>query len=483
MAFCTNCGSSVEDGMNFCGNCGTRVESKTAPIRTAETSSLQINEHSSQRKTIYDGEIHKCPHCGVPLASFVKNCPDCGYEIRSSATTSSVHTFAISYANAANNFQKIDLIRTFVIPNTKEDILEFVILAHSNIDTDAYSKDESAADGVSQQDITEAWMVKLEQAFQKANILLADDPYLEKINNLYFDKKKALDSARAKFRNKRRVRKFFGKKRNIVLLAIFVPITIILCIPLIQTGIDQRKLEKQVQQIETYIDEGNYGKALTIAYEMDGKVSDNWAKTKANLINRILELKGINENDNARPEGEAYDEKQDTEHGLIKENSTTQGTAKTSKNGFDQQTNKTYSLDNISFFVPDYYVEREKGDQFLKLATAMEDSDAFVIILNTPTKVTEQDYLDSVNLFSRNMYEQFTNPQIQSDESVIIAGIQGRKLIGTGEIDGIPVSFMIVHLFDSNNQKLIGFVFAQKEDCPLDYFPDMVKSIESLQLS
>ncbi|MCR5610456.1 MAG: zinc ribbon domain-containing protein [Clostridiales bacterium] len=233
MAFCANCGNRVEDGVKFCSFCGAKIDSSYIQNSTPETAFQQINEHSYQRKTVYDGEIHKCPHCGAPLASFVKNCPDCGYEIRSSADASSVHSFGVCYANATNNAHKIDLIRTFVIPNTKEDILEFVFLAHSNIDTSSYFKDDIVADGVSQQDITDAWMVKLEQAYQKANILLSDDPYLDKINKLYLDKKKALDSARAKSRSKKRACKFFGKKGNIIFLAVFITVIIIVGIPLI----------------------------------------------------------------------------------------------------------------------------------------------------------------------------------------------------------------------------------------------------------
>lgn len=302
MAYCTNCGKFVEDGVKFCGHCGARmVVKENSSFSTLSSSQPKQSEQptidqSSQRKTVFEGEVHKCPHCGAILASFVKNCPDCGFEIRGSANTSSVHEFSSNYARASTNAQKVDLIRTFVIPNTKEDILEFVILASSNIDSTTYSKDNIiVSGGVSEQDLTEAWMAKFEQAYQKANLLLSDDPTLERINKLYEDKKKALDSARTKSAGKKTIRSVF-KSNSFAIIAIFgVMILIGIGLPLMMLGSGERKLEKQVKQIETYISEGNYDAALTTAYAMDDNYNSSWSETRASLINRILELQGKSE--------------------------------------------------------------------------------------------------------------------------------------------------------------------------------------------
>ena len=116
MAYCTNCGAQVDDNAKFCGACGNKMASNPQPSK------------STARKTTYDGAIHKCPNCGTGLASFVKNCPECGYELRGADGAESVSDFARRYASTTSNEKKVDLIRTFVIPNTKEDILEFAIL-------------------------------------------------------------------------------------------------------------------------------------------------------------------------------------------------------------------------------------------------------------------------------------------------------------------------------------------------------------------
>jgi hypothetical protein len=31
MAFCSNCGNKIDEGVNFCANCGTKVENLTSP--------------------------------------------------------------------------------------------------------------------------------------------------------------------------------------------------------------------------------------------------------------------------------------------------------------------------------------------------------------------------------------------------------------------------------------------------------------------
>jgi len=298
MAYCTNCGSFVEDGAKFCGKCGAKMTGQSS-----DTNAQHKRIRGSQRETIYEGEIHKCPNCGATLAAFVKSCPECGYELRGAASAYSVQEFSRSYASASSNSQKIDLIRTFVIPNTKEDILEFVILASSNINASSYSRDNVVVSGgVSQQDITDAWMAKFEQAHQKANLMLTDDPYLDKINKLYVDKKKELGNAKTVSVGKKILNVIFGNE----FVKIMLPFVILMAlIPLLfgLTGTSEKKLEKQVKQIEAYIAEENYDAALTTAYSMSDHYSNSWSETRANLISRIEALQAEQKGETLSREG------------------------------------------------------------------------------------------------------------------------------------------------------------------------------------
>lgn len=190
MALCNNCGATVKDGTKFCGECGKKIE----PEQKKPTTESKSN---NSRKIKYEGEINKCPNCGAVLKSFIEKCPDCGYELRGAIAVESVSDFARCYADAKTNEQKVSLIRTFVIPNTKEDILEFAILASSNIDEDSWSNEDSGdSEGMSKQDVAKAWEAKFEQAYQKAQLLLAGSPELVSLEKLYKQKSEHLKTSK-----------------------------------------------------------------------------------------------------------------------------------------------------------------------------------------------------------------------------------------------------------------------------------------------
>ena len=143
MAFCSNCGHQLTEAAKFCFECGAKV---TTP-----------ESKETQRKTVYDGEIHKCPNCGDVMDPFEIKCDACGYELRSAKATNSVKEFESKLENAKSVNARIALIKTFAIPNAKEDIYDFFILAISNI--------EAGGDEV------DAWLAKLEQTYQKAHLI------------------------------------------------------------------------------------------------------------------------------------------------------------------------------------------------------------------------------------------------------------------------------------------------------------------------
>ena len=104
MAFCINCGQELAEGAKFCGNCGKAVSDSNS---------------NGQRKTVYDGEIHKCPNCGEALRSFELVCPTCGYELRGTKVASAVQLFAAELSLATTTEQRVQTIRNFPIPVMK----------------------------------------------------------------------------------------------------------------------------------------------------------------------------------------------------------------------------------------------------------------------------------------------------------------------------------------------------------------------------
>lgn len=132
-----------------------------------------------KRKVRYEGEVRICPQCKAAINSFVSVCPCCGHEIRGSKAVSSVMELARKLEDAKSEEQRASLIRNFPVPNTKEDILEFMIMASSNIDA---RRDNTT---------TDAWQAKLEQSYQKATLLLEGED-LQKVNLLYEDANKII---------------------------------------------------------------------------------------------------------------------------------------------------------------------------------------------------------------------------------------------------------------------------------------------------
>lgn len=158
MAFCTECGHQLADGAKFCYECGTKVNEVAVP-------------KAMERTAVYDGKIHKCPNCGEIIDAYDAVCKSCGYEIRGRKSTSVVHELSVKLEKTDDEQKKNELIRTFYIPNTKEDILEFFILALSQVKIGGMN--------------TDAWMVKLEQAYQKAELSFYGTTEFERLKPMY----------------------------------------------------------------------------------------------------------------------------------------------------------------------------------------------------------------------------------------------------------------------------------------------------------
>ena len=202
MSFCINCGQELAEGAKFCAGCGKAVNE---------------NNSYTQRKTIYDGEVHKCPNCGDILDAYESVCETCGYERRGTKATNSVRELQLkleelyskrphrkvhtifTQAFAGGQLSNVDeeivnLIKNFSIPNTKEDIMEFVILASSNIDLKVYgiNGQRYQMTNPAQREISDAWLSKFEQAYQKAQLMFGGSQEFMNIHLLFEKKSKEI---------------------------------------------------------------------------------------------------------------------------------------------------------------------------------------------------------------------------------------------------------------------------------------------------
>lgn len=270
MAFCINCGKELTDGAKFCAVCGIKVDS---------FSTSQVE----QRKTVYDGEVHKCPNCGEILDAYESVCEHCGYERRGNTTTASSQAFFAELNAALSEKDKASIIQNFPIPNNKEDIIEFLILASSIINRQTPTL------------MLNAWKTKIEQCHLKAKLAFESDSKLSVLEELCNKTQKEI--ARIK---RRRIPRWVKISFPIISgIVLFLGVT--LGLPLASLNADAKKavrenerLEIIEEKIEEALDEGDYRYALMNADSLifdggDDELERDWKIKRNYWIDRIIE--------------------------------------------------------------------------------------------------------------------------------------------------------------------------------------------------
>lgn len=298
MAYCVNCGVEIVENAKFCQKCGCPTEN---------------HSDGATRKQEFASKIFKCPNCGEVLKSFEISCPVCGLELRGTKASSAVKEFALKleaiesrreYEKPRGLFfsvfevqqrisktdeQKISLIKSFSVPNSKEDMLEFMILATSNMNMNIYDSSNTSV-SKSEKEINAAWFSKVQQVYEKAKRSYSTDDTFTEIKTLY-------DSCNNEIKK--------SKKKGIIkwtLLFGWMPIlfVVIFLWIAIYSPIDEKKevarLDAIVKEIETQLENGEYKYALMNA---DGLVysgsirndeqSRRWEIKREYWIDKVIE--------------------------------------------------------------------------------------------------------------------------------------------------------------------------------------------------
>ena len=203
--YCSNCGEELDAEDKFCESCGKPVKTKKISNKQEVSNTTKINKKK-----------YKCPNCGSPLKSFEATCPYCKTEIREIDITNSIKEFTkgldkiqsrvmpkyeknpsllkkvigkdFNKKDKKEKFEQefkekrtndlVNYIINYPIPNSKEDLLEFMILSTTNVNLRDDIDDE----------IQQAWITKMKQINQKAKITIKDKDDLDKITRLYNQK-------------------------------------------------------------------------------------------------------------------------------------------------------------------------------------------------------------------------------------------------------------------------------------------------------
>lgn len=286
IGFCLDCGASLSRSTKFCPECGAKVGQSSPPP-------------GAQADVVYDGKIHKCKNCGEVLKAFETVCPSCGYELRDVYASATVRAFAEKMeelqknSNYSTKGKIINLIRTFPIPNTKEDLFEFIILAGSNIREDRYNSELPKY----KREISDAWNAKFEQAYNKARVAFGDDPDFLQLKEIYISKRKEIRSNRKSG--------FFNNvaaetKELLGIITLFLIIGIVVASVF---SIDSRKIEAEndrlnaiVEEVYVCIEQEQYAlarsKAATLVFsgsttQAGEQAAAKWDVTRSQLLNVI----------------------------------------------------------------------------------------------------------------------------------------------------------------------------------------------------
>lgn len=149
---------------------------------------------SSAPKSNKFGDVKKCPACGAIVQSYQGVCPECGYAFENIEANSSSRKFSEtidkltregednsilkslsqSFSGGGTQTKISNFIKHFPIPNTKADLMEFIITMKSKMN-DGYSP------------YSDAYRIKYKECIDKAKLLFPHDKDFEPL--LLEDKK------------------------------------------------------------------------------------------------------------------------------------------------------------------------------------------------------------------------------------------------------------------------------------------------------
>ena len=124
------------------------------------------------------GDVKKCPACGAMVQSFHGTCPDCGYafeNLEANASTKKLNdTINQILAERSkqsfwsdNSTERVNqAIRSFPVPNTKSDLIEFILTLKQK------TKDQNYGD---------AYFAKYKECVEKARFMFPNDSDISRI--------------------------------------------------------------------------------------------------------------------------------------------------------------------------------------------------------------------------------------------------------------------------------------------------------------
>ena len=200
-----------------------------------------------------------CPNCGSIIPSLSFKCVACGYVFSQETESSEIAREAIErlqtmlkdidvagsgMSQKKRAVAKSTIITTFVVPNTKEAMVNFLVLAFSNIESSSETEPQS---------ITMAWEARAISTYNLLKLQQDEDPQIEAVLQKY-----------SVLENKRKLKKIDGRyKRKVKKRKIALGITLFLAlcsIPFVMRVVDSMNYDP----VLAAINEGQYVEAVEL---------------------------------------------------------------------------------------------------------------------------------------------------------------------------------------------------------------------------
>jgi hypothetical protein len=248
------------------------------------------------------GNIKTCPACGASTKSFQIKCEDCGHEFQNTKIDGYINEFKktidkvisekhILYKYKVNNVEHeipnetskdkavASLIKSYPLPKNKEDIIELLVYAHSNYESDESHKIWGIA---IPKPVKDAWYAKAKQAIELLEVYGEKDPQSQNIINRY----------RQYFNNPNQANNKAKTKNSGCFKLGLIGFIIMLLIGGIYTVIPLSKEDKKIKsEINIFLEQNKLDSAISKINYIDNTLEKK--KTINKILNKAIEINDL----------------------------------------------------------------------------------------------------------------------------------------------------------------------------------------------
>ena len=179
------------------GRLASRKNKMMPPI--PDTIFNEKNQQNEKSKSLKYGSIRKCPNCGAVVKPGMASCSICNYEFVNTEAVDSVKKLSDQIVEIERRYPVSDeekkegmsprasaivsVITTFPVPNTREDLLDFIVFTESKF---LHMSNSTASDVA----IIKAYKAKYIECVERAKIYFNDDAQFQYIFQKFPENKK-----------------------------------------------------------------------------------------------------------------------------------------------------------------------------------------------------------------------------------------------------------------------------------------------------